>query len=443
MRLKVIVLIILVTLTHNLCLSATPTADTLTVRAADADSLVTATLRQRIDAVLGKEAALLSRTQLGLYVYDLTADSAVYAHNHCQLMRPASCQKIVTAVTALSLLGTDYNLATTLAIRGDYCDPDSTLHGDVYVYGCFDPLFGRDDLRSFVQSLRERNIYRIDGDICLDVSFKDSLKLGYGWCWDDKAHSLAPILYRRNDTFAANFAAALAEAGITVFGTWHNAERPSDVIEICRRTHTIDQVLMTMMKDSDNQFAESMFYQIAARSGKKYASREEAEAQIKRFIQRLGLDPTLYEIADGSGLSLYNYLTPELVVSLLRYAYQHDNIYYHLLPSLPIAGTDGTLKRRMRTSASHDNVRAKTGTLTGVSTLSGYCTAPDGHLLCFSIFNQGLRRTADGRRFQDIICDALTTPLDAPSDEPDAVPIEPEGVPDAPSVLPEAPAKAE
>lgn len=424
MRIKCIVLLLIAVLTHNLCLSAAPTADTLTVRAADSDTLVTATLRQRLDAVISTQAELLNRSQLGLYVYDLTADSAVYAHNHCQLMRPASCQKIVTAVTALSLLGTDYNLATTLAMRGDYCEPDSTLHGDVYIYGTFDPLFGRDDLRSFVQALRERGIFRIDGDICMDVSFKDSLQLGYGWCWDDKARSLAPILYRGTDTFRQNFATALAEAGITLNGNWRKAERPADVTEICRRTHTIDQVLMTMMKDSDNQFAESMFYHIAARSGKKYASHEEGEAQIKRFVQRLQLDPTQYKFADGSGLSLYNYLTPELLVALLRYAQRHDNIYYHLLPSLPIAGTDGTLKRRMRTSASHDNVRAKTGTLTGVSTLAGYCTAPDGHLLCFAILNQGLRRSAEGRKFQDIICDALTTPLDAPSDEPDPVPDE-------------------
>ena len=75
-----------------------------------------------------------------------------------------------------------------------------------------------------------------------------------------------------------------------------------------------------------------------------------------------------------------------------------------------MAATDGTLRKRMRGTLADGNVKAKTGTVTGVSTLSGYATAPNGHTLCFSILNQGLYHTADGRRFQDAVCTALTTP---------------------------------
>ena len=61
-------------------------------------------------------------------------------------------------------------------------------------------------------------------------------------------------------------------------------------------------------------------------------------------------------------------------------------------------------------TSAQGNVRAKTGTVTAVSALAGYCTAPNGHRLAFSIINQGVRRTSDGRNFQDRVCIALCQP---------------------------------
>ena len=130
-------------------------------------------------------------------------------------------------------------------------------------------------------------------------------------------------------------------------------------------------------------------------------------AQVEKLIGRLGLDPDHYQIADGSGLSLYNYLTPQLLGYLLRYAYREQKLYQHLLPTLPIAGEDGTLRKRMRGTPAEGNVQAKTGTVEGVSTLSGYCTAASGNRLCFSIMNQGIRHTSTGRHFQDRLCREL------------------------------------
>ena len=93
---------------------------------------------------------------------------------------------------------------------------------------------------------------------------------------------------------------------------------------------------------------------------------------------------------------------------LLAFAYTDEALRRHLLPALPIAGEDGTLARRLRGTKAQGNVRAKTGTVEGVSTLAGYCTAPNGHTLCFAIMNQGIRRTSTGRNFQDRVCRALT-----------------------------------
>ena len=80
---------------------------------------------------------------------------------------------------------------------------------------------------------------------------------------------------------------------------------------------------------------------------------------MARLIEKIGLRPADYRVADGSGLSLYNYVTAELEVMLLRYAYQNTNIYTHLLPSLPVAADDGTLARRMRGTFAAGNVRGK------------------------------------------------------------------------------------
>ena len=97
-------------------------------------------------------------------------------------------------------------------------------------------------------------------------------------------------------------------------------------------------------------------------------------------------------------------------MAFLRYAYANDLIYPHLITAMPIAGVDGTLEKRMRSGFAHTNVKAKTGTVTGVSALTGYCTSANGHLLCFSIINMGIRKADIGRNFQDHVCEALCKP---------------------------------
>ena len=162
-----------------------------------------------------------------------------------------------------------------------------------------------------------------------------------------------------------------------------------------------------MMKKSDNFYAESMFYQTAASARKGLARARDARDITKRLIARLGLGDNPYKIADGSGLSLYNYVSTELLCTLLRHAWRSPSIQDALLPSLPIAGVDGTLKDRMKKTSAQGNVRAKTGTVTGISSLAGYCTAANGHQLCFAIINQGIMRAAAGKAFQDRVCKVL------------------------------------
>lgn len=351
---------------------------------------------------------MFETSQVGMMVYDLDADSAIYCHNERQLMRPASTMKLLTAITAIDKLGGSYQFKTDLCYTGEVTD--GTLSGNIYCVGGFDPRFNIDDMRAFVESIRKMGVDTIRGNIYADKSMKDEAQYGEGWCWDDDNPILSPLLVGRKDVFIDRFMQELREAGIVVDAFTGQRRRPDDAFCICRRFHTIDQVLMRMLKESDNLYAESMFYQIGAASGSHPATAHSARNVMNRLIEKVGLDPKRYNIADGSGLSLYNYVTAELEVRLLRYAFKNNNIYLHLHPSLPQAGTDGTLRKRMTSPFTQGNVYAKTGTLSGISSLAGYCTAANGHRLAFAIINQGLLHGRNGRSFQDRVCTILCQP---------------------------------
>lgn len=351
---------------------------------------------------------MFETSQVGMMVYDLDADSAIYCHNERQLMRPASTMKLLTAITAIDKLGGSYQFKTDLCYTGEVTD--GTLSGNIYCVGGFDPRFNIDDMRAFVESIRKMGVDTIRGTIYADKSMKDEAQYGEGWCWDDDNPILSPLLVGRKDVFIDRFVQELREAGIVVDAFTGQGRKPDDAFCICRRFHTIDQVLMRMLKESDNLYAESMFYQIGAASGNQPATAHSARSVMNRLIKKVGLDPKRYNIADGSGLLLYNYVTAELEVRLLRYAFNNNNIYLHLHPSLPQAGTDGTLRKRMTSPFTQGNVYAKTGTLSGISSLAGYCTAANGHRLAFAIINQGLLHGRNGRSFQDRVCTILCQP---------------------------------
>ena len=348
---------------------------------------------------------LLERTQLGLMVYDLSADSILYNYGGRQTLRPASTMKLLTSVTALDVLGSSYDYRTYLYYKGTIAD--GVLTGDVWLVGGMDPLFDDTDMRIMAETLHRVGIDSISGRIVRDVSFKEEALLGEGWCWDDDNPQLSPLLVSGKDEFADRFKEELQKCGIAVNAPITTERLPKDVLLICSRSHRLSEVLEPMMKESDNLYAESMFFQLAATVGKRPATAAHARQVIKTTVTKAGVTGIPYRIADGSGLSLYNYVTPELMVRLLRYAYLKRDIMAALYPALPVAGVDGTLKKRMKGGPAQGNVHAKTGTLSGVSSLAGYCRAANQHLLAFCIINQGIMKNAEGRDFQDKVCEAL------------------------------------
>lgn len=380
--------------------------DTLPVDTLVADSLPPVPWEQQVRLQLDSliaNSSLLETTQLGLMVWDLDGDSAFYYHNHRQRMRPASTMKLMTAVTALDLYGGNHPFTTELRSRGTISG--RTLYGDLICVGGMDPAFDGGDLQVFVDRIRSAGIDTICGRIVADRSMKDTLLLGEGWCWDDDNPCLSPLLVSRKDNFLQRFTRELQSAGIVIVDTLIN-KNSLPVGESwggASLSHSFDQILTRMMKQSDNLYAECMFYHNALATSRP-ATQKNARTAERQMIQRLGYDPARYRVADGSGLSLYNYVSAELLTSLLRYAWRSDRIREHLVPSLPLAGVDGTLKDRMQKSKAYRNVRAKTGTLTGISSLAGYLTAANGHQFAFCIINQGVVKAKDGKDFQDKVC---------------------------------------
>lgn len=393
--------------------SSTPSAVAATVVQADENGVVredTSTWVGRLQMQLDNlcQGPLFQSSLLGLCIYDLQDQRLLYAQNVHQRMRPASNQKLVTSIAALHTLGAHYQFTTPIYVTGAV--QDSVLQGNLYIKGGMDPLLDPNDLGSVADVLQNRGIKSIAGFICIDPSSKDDKDYGSGWCWDDEDGPLAAFLLDKKLPSEQLVLQCLSQRGMDLQTPALVKENlPRDARLLTTLTHTMPEVLEPMMKESDNMMAECMFYQLAFRQNKRGASAEDAAVVINKLLQQLGLVPDVYSIADGSGLSLYNYVTPEMLLTLLNYAYQNPRIYGPLSLSLPIAGIDGTLRKRMVDTSAQGNVYAKTGTVTGVSSLSGYARGGNGHMLSFCIINQGIRRATQGRDFQDRVCVALTS----------------------------------
>ncbi len=374
-------------------------------RTGDDDRPRVAPMEAAVEAAIA-ESGLAERATVAVAVMDIATGEWLVAHAPHLRMRPASTQKVVTAVTALDLLGPDYELRTRFCITGQLAG--GTLRGDLWVVGAMDPLLTRADLAAAARRLRQAGIQRIEGRVCTDATMKDADKWGWGWCWDDDNPTLTPLLVDGRDEMSRHLPSALRAAGITGAAVGRKptaGTMPASARELTAVTHPLTAVLRPMLEDSHNLSAEAVFYQVAAVGGTRGASRRQAAIHVGATMQRAGADTALSTVADGSGLSLYNYQTAFTFVRLLAYAATQERILPALYASLPVAAQTGTLRTRMAATAAAANVHAKTGSVSGVSTLVGYTTQQStGHLLAFAILTNGVTNMAEGRALQDRIC---------------------------------------
>lgn len=201
----------------------------------------------------------------------------------------------------------------------------------------------------------------------------------------------------------------LQEQGVAGAGGYdfREFERDSLSVFVTHWDTSLQQVLDYVMKESDNLGAEALLCKLAVHAtNQKRVSWEEGLKVIRNQIEQLGFDPAHYKLADGSGLSNYNNISPQLLVEFLKYAYSDTKLFQRLYKSLPVSGIDGTLAYRLQ-GKMKGKVHAKTGTVTGICTLAGYLKAANGHDLAFAIMNQNQLSARDARRLQDLICEEL------------------------------------
>jgi D-alanyl-D-alanine carboxypeptidase/D-alanyl-D-alanine-endopeptidase (penicillin-binding protein 4) len=216
-------------------------------------------------------------------------------------------------------------------------------------------------------------------------------------------------LVNSTDYFLTLAKESLIHNGIEVNGGIEISTLPEDAENLLSHSRSYGDIIVNLNKDSDNLSAEMTLRALSRLYSDKSASAKEGVKLIDSLLVIVGLNPDDYRLVDGSGVSHYNLVTAGLLTDLLKYFFfEKPELYTILKDSFPVAGIDGTLEERMEESDAYGRVYAKTGTLSGVSCLSGYIFSQSNTDFVFSILMQNFVGSADSARaVQDRICDIL------------------------------------
>lgn len=397
-----------------------PVATTTAVGAALDPDAVAATLRPLLTG------GALGSGRTPAHVVDVASGEVLLAQADRPTV-PASTTKLVTAVSVLDALGADATLATRTAIL----DMDAQTPRVVLV-GAGDPSLRstgsrvggsgtsltpaslRELVEATARALRARGIEEVR------VGYDDSLFTGPAlhptWSRSFPAGGIvAPVSALQVDQgrrtpsgvsrvadpaarAAEVFAEQLEEAGLEVGGRIRQVrERAGSVGLATVASPTIGVLVERMLATSDNDYAEALARLGAAAAGGE-ASFEGVATRGRAVLAGLGVAGEGDRVADGSGLSRDNALTPSTLTGLLRAT---PDEFGSVSSGLAVAGATGSLRSRYdtrATEAARGVVRAKTGTLTGVVGLAGYASRPDGRLLAFAILDESVPGGAIGGR---------------------------------------------
>ncbi len=186
--------------------------------------------------------------------------------------------------------------------------------------------------------------------------------------------------------FVAALGEVLGDAGVVVHGDTLAADSTTDTLFIWQ-SPTLGAMLPLFLKPSQNQIGETLLRTLGAQV-KGVGSMDSGRAVVREVLSDFGVPPDAYVLADGSGLSRYNYVAPEAVALVLEAMYRRPD-FAPLFDALPVAGVDGTLAGRLKGTRAAGNARAKTGSLSNVRSLSGYVRTADGEMLLFVILVNG------------------------------------------------------
>jgi D-alanyl-D-alanine carboxypeptidase/D-alanyl-D-alanine-endopeptidase (penicillin-binding protein 4) len=336
----------------------------------------------------------------GAYVVDLADGSVLYSHRDSLALAPASNEKLFVTATALLRFGATGTLTTSLAAApGVEVDAGGVLRGDLYLVGGGDPTLGDAGLTALADQLAQQGVTRIDGAVIGDESAFDTLRGGPdsnylpdgdlgGWLtalsWRhgragtqgparSAATKLATLLKAREISYDRKPRSGRL-ANVAGGGVAADAQPLATLA-----SPTIGSLIAQTNVPSENFYAEMLAKALGAHFGAG-GTTAAGLSVARKDLGAFGIHPRLL---DGSGLSRSDRTTARQVVRLLDRMDGQDTAATWRA-SLPVAGQSGTLRKRMRSTAAAGRCAAKTGTLIGVSALSGYCTTTGGVSVAFS-----------------------------------------------------------
>lgn len=354
---------------------------------------------------------LPASTEIGILIYNPLTEDTLYSVNHTRSMIPASNTKLFTTAAALKIMKKDYVLSTQILSDSNSLS-DGVISGNIYIKGLGNSVFTSEDLDSLVEEISKLGIKKITGNIIGDDTFFDDIYTRDDWIKDERANvKLPPISalvvdrntkivkkkrrgrwrnYRVNIKHPPKFVAELLKQklkneGIEVIGKASSGETPLSATVLFQSQVTLKDLIYTINKNSDNFLAECLFKTIGAVAIGKQGNSFYSTQTILTFIEDNGIYSRGTAIVDGSGISRFDQITVGAINGLLEKMYFDLNVFPEFYNSLSIAGVDGTLENRINNSGEKINFRGKTGTLNGVSSLSGYLTTKNGDDLIISM----------------------------------------------------------
>ena len=369
----------------------------------------------------------------GAWVLDLAANGSgdvLYADSGKRRRMLASNSKLFTTAAFLDRFGAEGTLQTGVWERGRRAGVnDQILRGGLVLVGDGDPAlaspgFARrknlplTKLKPLARAVRTAGIKRVKGDLLVDPTVFDGKRSVpqpgiTGGPWLSTLSGLSfnagfnggRYAARPEREAGADFLKRLDRAGVKVKGRIRVGGAPPPVLAAdpidTVRSPTAAQLITRTNVPSDNFYAEMLLKRLAARDTQKGTTAGGAR-KAKRFANGVGSGANL---VNGSGLSRTNKASPKEVGRLLAHMAADDELGKPFRKSLPVAGRTGTLANRMRGTAAQGKCMAKTGTIDGVSALSGYCKSGSG-LIAFSLLMNGVNLDA-ARRAQDAIAASI------------------------------------
>ncbi len=352
-------------------------------------------------------------SHVSVEVADLATGAMLYGHGETSPTTPASTLKLATTIAVLDTRGPNYRI-TTNVVAGP-------KPGQVVIVGAGDPTLTAGAVGAYPEAGRLQDLaaqvkQALGGvkptKVIVDTSLYSGSAVGPGWD-DEDVHStyltsvyalstdggkVNPkdldygVRYENSATGAADaFARYLGlPASAVVSGVApQKPDNPSSptapgAVLGSVQSAPLVRIIETMLANSDNMLAEAMARQVALATGHP-ASFAGAAAAVTEELTKLGMPMDGVDIVDGSGISHSNRVTPELMTAILAYAASPDHPEMHaMFTGLPVAGYSGTLATRFKHAGMADTfgmIRAKTGTLDGVSALAGYVVDASGRTL--------------------------------------------------------------